>query len=388
MIELTVLMPCLNEAETLGACINSARKLLADNNIDGEILVSDNGSSDGSLRIAQELGARVVHCGTRGYGAALQLGLEQANGKYVLMGDSDDSYHFDEALPMIELLRQGRDVCIGTRLKGTIMPGAMPLMNRHLGNPVLTAIGKKFFKIDVTDFHCGMRAFRRDKVLGLNLVTSGMEWASEMIIKSRLADLTISEVPVTLYKDGRSRESHLRRWKDGWRHLRFMLLHAPAWLFIFPGAVMFLIGFLGEILLARGPVSIDGVTLDVHSLLVMAFLEILGVQVIFTGIFATLYSHIVGIIPYNERFHRWMKLFTLEDLLIASAVLGLLGLGGFFFTFWKWYQVDFLALNYQKTMRYLIPSLTLITIAIQGFFNAFMMSLLFLKTKTFSPLQL
>jgi glycosyltransferase involved in cell wall biosynthesis len=387
-MELTVLMPCLNEAETVGVCIQRAQRLLADNNIEGEVLISDNGSIDGSKKIARDLGARVVKCPVRGYGAALQHGLEQAKGKYVLMGDSDDSYHFDEAMTLIQELRRGNDICIGTRLRGRIMPGAMPFLNRFIGNPILSAIGKIFFKIKVSDFHCGMRAFRTDKVRDLKLVTTGMEWASEMIIKSRLYNLKISEVPVTLHKAGRSRDPHLKRWQDGWRHLRFMLLHAPTWLFIFPGMLMFFFGFLGEIMLARGPLLIKGVTLDVHSLLVMAFFEILGMQVIFTGVFATLYSHIVGILPYNERFHRMIKFFTLEELLTASCVLGLIGLGGFIFTLWQWYKVDFLALDYQKTMRYLIPSLTLITLAIQGVFNGFMLSLLFVKTKTVESLPL
>ncbi len=378
-----MLLPCLNEAETVGVCVQRAQRLLADNNIDGEVLIADNGSIDGSRKIARDLRARVVKCPIRGYGAALQHGLQHARGKYVLIGDSDDSYHFDEALPLIKELRQGKDICIGTRMKGQIMQGAMPRLNRYIGNPILTAIGKMFFKIKVSDFHCGMRAFRREKILALHLVTTGMEWASEMIIKSGLANLKISEVPITLYKDGRNRGSHLKRWQDGWRHLRFMLLHAPTWLFIFPGLFMFFLGFLGEIVLARGPLAIKGVTLDVHSLLVMAFLEILGMQVIFTGIFATLFSHIVGILPYNKRFHRLVTLFTLENLLIGSCVIGLIGLGGFIFTIWKWYKVDFLALDYRETMRYLIPSLTLITLGLQGMFNGFMLSLLFLKTKTF-----
>lgn len=381
-MELTVLMPCLNEAETLETCIKRAQQLLVDNNIDGEILIADNGSTDGCRRIAQDLGVPVVECPVLGYGSAVQCGIEHANGEYILMGDSDDSYHFDEAMPLIEELRQGKDICIGTRMKGRIKPGAMPPLNRYIGNPILTTMGKIFFKMAVSDFHCGMRAFRRDKVLALKLVTTGMEWASEMIVKSRFDNLTISEVPITLYKDGRSRGPHLNRWQDGWRHMRFMLLHAPAWLFFIPGIIMFYFGFLGEILLVRGPFAVGDVTLDVHSLLVMAFFEVLGAQVIFTGVFATVYSHIVGILPYNERFHKCVTMFSLEDLLIASIALGFIGLGGFAFTIWKWYSVDFQALNYQKTMRYLIPSLTLIALSVQGIFNGFMLSLLFLKIKT------
>lgn len=387
MKELSILMPCLNEAETLGQCIRRAGKLLDDNGIDGEILIADNGSTDGSQEIARSLGARVVECPVRGYGAALQCGIENAEGRFVLMGDSDDSYHFDEAFPMIEKLRSGFDVCMGTRLEGRIMPYAMPKLNRYLGNPVLTAIGKIFFKIRVSDFHCGMRAFRKDKIFALNLVTTGMEWASEMIIKAQMAGLKMTEVPITLHKAGRSRPPHLKPWRDGWRHLRFMLLHSPVWLFILPGLIMLLTGLFGEIALTQGTLPIRGVTLDVHSLTVMAFLLILGIQMIFTGVFATLYSHIVGILPSDERFHRRVRFFTLEKLLVTSSVIGIIGAAGFFYTIWRWYMVDFKALDYQITMRFLIPSLTLIAVSVQGIFNGFMLSLLFLKTKTLKAFQ-
>lgn len=382
MKELTILMPCLNEAETLGVCIERAKKLLQENKIDGEILISDNGSTDGSLEIAERLGARVVNCPVRGYGAALQFGIEHAEGEFVLMGDSDDSYHFDEAFPMIEQLRKGNDVCMGTRLRGTIMAGAMPMLNRYIGNPILTAIGKIFFGIEVSDFHCGMRAFRKDKLLALDLVTTGMEWASEMVIKSRLAHLKMTEIPITLFKDGRSRAPHLKRWRDGWRHLRFMLLHAPVWLFIIPGAMMLLSGLGGGAVLSPGALRIGDIGLDIHSLLVMAFLVILGIQAIFTGIFAKLYSHLTGILPFSERFNSVVKKhFTLERLLVASGLIGLAGIGGFSYTFWKWYEAGFAALDYQITMRYLTPSLTLVAVAVQGIFNGFMISVLFLKTK-------
>lgn len=375
-------MPCLNEAETLGLCIGRARKLLDDNGIDGEILVSDNGSTDGSREIARGLGARVIECPIRGYGAALQCGIENARGEFVLMGDSDDSYHFDEAFAMIRKLREGYDVCMGTRLKGSIMPGAMPALNRYLGNPLLTTVGRIFFSIKVSDFHCGMRAFRRDRIIGLNLVTTGMEWASEMIIKAQMAGLRITEVPVTLHKDGRSRPPHLKRWRDGWRHLRFMLLHSPMWLFIIPGILMFSLGLAGGIMLLHGALRIGDIGLDIHSLLVMSILVILGIQTFFAGVFAKMYSHITGILPYSERFQNFIRHFTLERLLVVSLALGIIGVSGFLYTFWKWYQVGFAALDYQVTMRYLTPSLTLIAVSVQGIFNGFMLSLLFLKTKS------
>lgn len=385
MKELTILMPCLNEAETLAVCISRAKTLLANGKIDGEVLISDNGSTDGSQNIARSLGARVVDCPVRGYGAALQTGIEQAEGAFILMGDSDDSYHFDEAMPMIAMLREGADVCMGTRLKGRIMPGAMPTLNRYLGNPVLTTVGKVLFGITMSDFHCGMRAFRRDKVLGINLVTTGMEWASEMVIKSRFAGLRMTEVPITLYKDGRSRSPHLKRWRDGWRHLRFMLLHAPTWLFTLPGLAMVTIGLIGQFLLYHGIVQVGATKLSVHTMLVMSFLSVLGTQVVFTGLFARFYSGLHGILPYDEKFDRMLRRLSLEKLLVASVVFGVIGGSGFLYTFWEWYRTGFSDLDYQVTMRHLIPSLTLIAFAVQGIFNGFMLFILFLKTKSPSP---
>jgi len=381
MKELTILMPCLNEAETIAICIKRAQKLLDDYNIDGEVLVSDNGSTDNSQQIAESLGARVINCPIRGYGAALQHGIENARGKYVLMADSDDSYHFDEAFNMIQKLREGYEVCMGTRLKGNIIPGAMPLLNRYLGNPVLTAVGRVFFKAGVSDFHCGMRAFERTKVLALGLVTTGMEWASEMVIKAKLANLKMTEVPITLYKDGRSRPPHLRRWRDGWRHLRFMLLHSPFWLFILPGIFMSLMGTIGLLILMQGPLTIGKVGFDVHSLIVMGFLLILGIQTIFTGFFVKIYAHNSGILPYDDRLFKLISRFSLEKLLLLSVAIGSVGMAGFIFSVYGWYQVGFAELNYQITMRQLVPSLCLISISIQGIFNSFMLSTLMMKVK-------
>lgn len=223
--ELTVLIPCLNEANTVAVCIERAKKLLSDHNINGEVLISDNGSIDASREVSQKSGARVVMCAVKGYGAALQFGVRNAAGKYILMGDADDSYHFDEAFPLIEKLREGYDVCMGNRFKGKIMPGAMPFLHKYLGNPVLSSIGRILFSIRQGDFHCGMRAFRKDKIPNLNLTTIGMEWASEMLIKSKLAGLKIAEVPINLYKDIRNGPPHLRTWRDGWAHLCFMIIH-------------------------------------------------------------------------------------------------------------------------------------------------------------------
>lgn len=381
MKELTILMPCLNEAKTVGICIKRALKLLEENAIDGEILISDNGSTDGSQDIAVNLGARVIGCTDRGYGAALQFGIENADGRFVLMADSDDSYHFDEAAPMFELLRKGYDVCMGTRLKGKIMPDAMPWLNRYVGNPVLTALGRIFFGIKLSDFHCGIRAFNRDKLLGLNLVTTGMEWASEMIIKAKLAGLSMTEIPVTLYKDGRNRPPHLNRWRDGWRHLRFMLLHSPEWLFLIPGFIFMFVGLLGGAILTQGVFQIGYAKLDVHSLLVMSFMLLSGIQMVFTGVFAKLYTYTSGILPYDEKFDKAVKRLTLEKLLIISLTIGFIGFSGFAHAVWKWYVAGFPELDYSVTMRQVIPSLTMIAISVQGIFNGFMLSVLFLKTK-------
>lgn len=380
-MELTILMPCLNEAETIATCIGRARKLLDDHRIDGEILISDNGSTDGSIEIAERLGARVTHCPVRGYGAALQHGIANAAGDFVIMGDSDDSYHFDEAFNILEKLREGYDVCMGTRLKGSIEEGAMPLLNRYLGNPVLTGIGKVLFGISTSDFHCGMRGFRREAVCALDLATTGMELASEMVIKAWLGGLSFSEVPITLHRDGRSRPPHLRRWRDGWRHLRFMLLHAPTWLFIYPGTGLILCATVLGAMILRGPVKIGAANLDVHSLLTMSFVLLLGIQTIFAGLFANLYGHVAGILPVSRRFIKRLEKFSLEKLLVAALLLGTAGGWIFVDTFIQWRGAGYPELDYRSTMRQLIPALTLMSVSIQAVVNGFMFSLLFLKTK-------
>lgn len=362
-------------------CIGRAKELLAQHRIDGEVLISDNGSTDGSQEIAASLGARVVHCPTRGYGAALQYGIQQAKGKFIIMGDCDDSYHFDEAYPMLEKLEEGYDICMGTRLKGRIMPGAMPTLNQLLGNPLLTFVGRLFFNIATSDFHCGLRAFRRDKVMAIGLVTTGMEWASEMVIKSRLNGLRMTEVPVTLYKDGRNRPPHLRRWHDGWRHLRFMLLHAPNWLFVYPGTALVLTAFILGIVLILGQVRIGTANLGVHSLLTMAFMAIVGIQVIYAGLFINLYAHLIGLLPTTSKFIERLKRFSLEKFLLAFGLVGLTGMGIFIFNFWNWYSKGYPALDVYVTMRQVVPALTLMTISVQGIFNCFMFSILFLKTR-------
>src|SRR5918994_3349045 len=262
MTELSVVLPCLNEAETLATCITKARGSMEALGVDGEIVVADNGSTDGSERIATSLGARVVPVPERGYGAALRTGIAAAKGRYVIMADADDSYALHDLGPFLEALRGGADLVMGNRFAGGIEPGAMPALHRYLGNPVLSWVGRLFFKVPINDFHCGMRGFARDRILGLGLTTTGMEFASEMVVRAAIGGLTITEVPTTLKPDGRSREPHLRTWRDGWRHLRFLLAFSPRWLFLYPAVFLVVLGTVVFTRLAVGPVSIGSVTFD------------------------------------------------------------------------------------------------------------------------------
>lgn len=304
MAELTILMPCLDEAETLEACIVKARGFLDRTGIDGEILISDNGSTDGSQDIARRLGARVVDAPRKGYGAALMAGIEAARGTYVIMGDSDDSYDFSRLDAFVEALRGGADLVMGNRFRGGIAARAMPPLHRYLGNPVLSAIGRVFFASSIGDFHCGLRGFRRSAVLGLNLTAPGMEFASEMLIKATLADLSIAEVPTTLSPDGRSRPPHLRSWRDGWRHLKLLLTFAPRWLFLYPGTALATLGTLMFLALIFQPLTIGGLTFDIASLILASALILVGVQLVFFYALARLFSIRSGLLPSSPRFER------------------------------------------------------------------------------------
>src|SRR5271169_5433675 len=285
----TILMPCLNEAETLAYCVRQAVAALRDNNIAGEVVVADNGSTDGSQQIATDEGARVVPVPVRGYGAALLAGIEAARGQYVLMADADASYDFGQLPRFLTKLEAGNDLVMGNRFSGEIKPGAMPPLHRYLGNPVLSYIGRLFFKIPARDFHCGIRAFRRDAILGLNLRTTGMEFASEMVVKSSLGNLRLAEVPATLAPDGRSRPPHLRTWRDGWRHLRFLLLFSPRWLFFIPGIVMIVLGLIIGGATATGPITIGGVTFDVDTMVAAGALVVIGFQSVLLWLFTRIY---------------------------------------------------------------------------------------------------
>jgi len=374
--ELTILMPCLNEAETLASCIRKAKDFLARSGVVGEVLVADNGSTDGSQAIAEALGARVVSVAERGYGAALIAGIRAARGRFVIMGDSDDSYDFSALDPFLAKLREGYDLVMGNRFQGGIRPGAMPPLHRYLGNPVLSRLGRLFFGSPVGDFHCGLRGFRREAILGLDLRLPGMEFASEMVVKATVKGLRITEVPTTLSPDGRSRPPHLRSWRDGWRHLRFLLIFCPRWLFLYPGAALFLAGALGMALLLPGPRQISGVTFDVHTLLYASGAMVMGFQAMQFWVFARIYGGQEGVVPEAKRLAALLARFGLEPALIAAAVLFLLGLAAGIAAVAIWGAERFGPLPGMGAMRVAIASVTAMLLGLQLAFGAFFVALL------------
>ncbi len=374
--ELTILMPCLNEAETLASCIRKARQSIDGLGLDGEIVVADNGSTDGSQEIARALGARVVDVKEKGYGNALRGGIEAAAGKFVIMGDADDSYDFSSIEPFVARLRAGDDLVMGNRFRGGIRDGAMPWKHRWIGNPVLTGIGRLFFRSKVGDFHCGLRGFRRDAYQRMDLRTTGMEFASEMVIKATLGGLKVSEVPTVLHPDGRSRPPHLRSWRDGWRHLRFMLLFSPRWLFVVPGIVLLALGLGAGTALAMGPVSIGKAVLDVHSLLVAGLLAILGHQLLIFGVFTKMFAIAEGFHPSHSALGRVARILTLERGVITGLVLALAGALMLAFAVAEWRNIGFGGLDPRVTMRQVIPAVVLLTIGAQTVFASFFLSIL------------
>jgi hypothetical protein len=369
-------MPCLNEAETLATCIQKALDYLARSGVVGEVLIADNGSSDGSLGIARGLGARVIDVPEKGYGAALIAGIAAARGRYVIMGDSDDSYDFSALDPFIAKLRHGYDLVMGNRFKGGIAPGAMPPLHRYLGNPVLSTIGRVFFGGPIRDFHCGLRGFSRAAIAALDLRSPGMEFASEMVVKATMRGLRITEVPTKLSPDGRSRPPHLRSWRDGWRHLRFLLIFCPRWLFLYPGAMLFVLGALAMAALLPGPVRLGGISLDVHSLLYASGAVVMGFQAMQFWVFARLYGAVTGLLPEPTRLNLALSRFGLEAGLVLAALLLLLGLGLGFVALAQWGSQDFGDLIGGRVMRLAIASVTAMLLGLQLAFGAFFLALL------------
>ncbi len=380
-LELSIVMPCLDEAETVAVCIRKARQFLTMANVRGEIILADNGSGDGSPEIAAAEGARIVAVEAKGYGAALLGGIQAAKGTYVIMGDADDSYDFFDLSAFLDKLRQGYDLVVGNRFKGGIRRGAMPFLHRYLGNPILSALGKLFYRVSIQDFHCGLRGFKRQAILDLNLRMTGMEFASEMIAKAAMHGLKITEVPTTLYPDGRSRPPHLRTWHDGWRHLQFLLLFSPRWLFFYPGVFLALAGLSASLWLLPGPRMAGAVELDVHTLFYAALAIILGTQSISLAVFTKVFGSTVGLMPPNQWTNWILRHHTLEKGLMIGAVMILCGLGASLWAFGFWERQAFGHLAVSQTLRWVIPGGMLLVLGFQVIISSFFLSILQLKRR-------
>jgi len=379
--ELSVVMPCLNEAETLAICIEKAKVFFEEYDVQGEIIIADNGSTDGSQSIAKKHGACVVNVIEKGYGNALIGGINAAKGQYIIMGDADDSYDFSKLELFLEKLREGYDLVMGNRFRGGIKKDAMPPLHKYLGNPVLSGIGKLFFNSPIGDFHCGLRGFKRESILCLDLHTTGMEFASEMVVKATLHKLRIAEVPTILHKDGRSRPPHLRSWRDGWRHLRFLLMYSPRWLFLYPGLALIMIGLIGMFLLLPGPFHVGDITFDIHSLLLSGTSVILGFQTVSFAILAKQFAIKSKLLPPDPHFMSLIDNISLEKLLIMGVFLMFCGIFGVSYSIISWKATHFGSLIPNEMMRVLIPSVTLIAIGFQTIIASFFKGILNLKIR-------
>jgi hypothetical protein len=376
VLELTVVMPCLNEAETVATCVAKARGFLEGSGVDGEVVVADNGSTDGSRELALAAGARVVVTAAPGYGNALMAGIASARGRFVIMGDADDSYDFTALQAFVDELRNGAQLVMGDRFRGGIAPGAMPALHRYLGNPVLSALGRRFFGTPVRDFHCGLRGFERQAILALTLQSTGMEFASEMVVKATLAGLKVVEVPTTLAPDGRSRRPHIKTWRDGWRHLRFLLLYSPRWMFLLPGTALMAVGLASGIALTIGPVTVSGVTFDVDTLVAAAAALIIGFQAVLFGVLTKIYAIEEGFLPPDPHIARLERLVTLERGLAVGAVIGALGVSGLLASLVHWNRHNFGNLDPRQSLRLIVPSATALVMSFQVMFAALFASVL------------
>ncbi len=375
-IELSIVMPCLNEAETLGVCIEKARRTLSSHDIRGEIVVADNGSTDGSIEIARRMGARLVNADVKGYGSAILAGIGAASGELIVVGDADDSYDFGAIWPFVEKLREGYDLVMGNRFQGGIEPGAMPALHRYLGNPVLSGVGRLMFGNVCGDFHCGLRGFRKNAVLAMDLQTTGMEFASEMVVKASLLGMKIAEVPTTLSPDGRSRPPHLRRWRDGWRHLRFLLLYSPRWLFLHPGIALFLAGLVIGCWILPAPRMLFGVTFDVHTLVYSAAAMLLGYQAIAFAVFTKVFAIQEGLLPPDPRLERITRGVSLEAGIAIGFALTAIGLAGSVWALGAWGARSFAELEPTRMLRIVVPSSLAMTLGLQIIFSSFFLGVL------------
>lgn len=383
--ELTILMPCLNEAETLATCIQKALGYLERSGVVGEVLIADNGSTDGSREIATGLGARVVEVEAKGYGNALMGGIRAARGRFVIMGDADDSYDFAHLDPFVTELRNGAELVMGNRFKGGIEPGAMPPLHKYIGNPVLSTVGKLFFKAPVADFHCGLRGFQRDAILRIGLHTSGMEFASEVVVKACLAGLRIVEVPTTLKKDGRSRPPHLRSWRDGWRHLRFLLIYSPRWLYLYPGLGALGIGLIATLALLIGPVSIGRVGFDIGTMAYAAALAILGYQAILFSVMLKLFAAREGFLPMSQTYRRLVERFSVERGLVIGMVIFVAGILAGVLQLFRWGGANFGAMDAERTIRIAIPAVLGVVLGFQTIMFSMFTGVLSIPTNDTTP---
>jgi glycosyl transferase family 2 len=375
-VEVSIIMPCLNEEATLAVCIRKAQAAIARHRLDAEIIVADNGSTDNSRGIAYGCGATVVIAHEKGYGSAIRVGIESARGTLIVIGDADDSYDFSQIYPFIERLRAGADLVVGNRFKGGIDRDAMPWKHRYIGNPVLTTIGRAFFRVKLGDFHCGLRGLRKDAYERMGLLTTGMEFASEMVIKAGLKGMRLEEVPTVLHKDGRGHPPHLRSWRDGWRHLRFMLLFSPRWLFVLPGTALLCLGAITSAWLITGPKTLGSIGLDIHTLLVAGFLCLLGYQLIVFGVFTKVFAMREGFHPPHPILTHLMKYITLEVGVLIGLALMIAGLIVLVAAALSWRAVNFTALDPRVTMREVIPAVVLLALGVQTIFASFFLSIL------------
>jgi glycosyltransferase involved in cell wall biosynthesis len=380
-IKLTILMPCLNEAETLATCIKKSKLFLKRKKIVGEVLIADNGSTDGSQEIALKEGARLVKIKQKGYGSALIGGISASKGEYIIMGDADDSYDFTELSQFMQKLDEGYDLVMGNRFKGGIKKGAMPPLHKYVGNPVLSGIGKLFFRTPINDFHSGLRGFKKSAIIDLNLQTTGMEFASEMVVKATLNKLKITEVPIILYPDGRSRPPHLRSWRDGWRHLRFLLIFSPRWLFLYPGIIFMLIGFVLLTLLFIGPIKVGSLTFDVNTMMFAAISILTGFTIANLGLFSMIFSIKNNLVPATKGFNKFLDGTNIDYGIVIGLVIFILGLIGSIIAILNWKATGFGNLETSTTLRLVIPSTTFIVLGIQTIFTTFFINILNLPTK-------
>lgn len=384
-MELSVVMPCLNEAETLETCVVKTLAFFEEQGIDGEVVIADNGSTDGSQQIARDAGARVVSVPDKGYGNALMGGIRAARGRFVAMGDADDSYDFATLGPFLDELRDGADLVMGNRFAGGIAPGAMPPLHRYLGNPVLSFVGRLFFGSKIGDFHCGLRAFRKESIMRLGLQTGGMEFASEMVVKATLAKYDIRECPTTLAKDGRTRPPHLNTWRDGWRHLRFLALYSPKWLFFIPGLLLMVLGLVAGVALSFGTVRVGSIAFGVDTLVGASAMLVIGFQAVIFALLTKVYAMEEGFLPHSDRVQKTIDWWTLEKGLVVGGLLALGGLTGLVSSILHWQGKNFGDLDPLDSLRLVVPSATALIMSMQAVFASLFVSILGIRRRQHPP---